>query len=592
MFGTKRKAEQLPGQPPHDVGRAGYDALIGQAQVNRQQASPISRNMILGGGAGTPCSSPFQPSPVSAAKQQQTAVAATTNNSKAAEAERKRAIESAAAKRCASGRIFPGTQYRLDMTIGKGSYGRVKLGTDMYSGQQVAIKFLAKDLMTKQAHWIRVKREINLLTLAHHPHIIKVHEWLESPEDVLIVMEYVSGKDLFDRINEKAEKRYGEAEARLIFRQMVSALDYCHQNRIVHRDLKPENVMIDSRGNVKLIDFGFANLFHPRDHLSTNCGSPLYAAPEIVQARPYIGPEVDVWSLGIVLYAMIVGALPFEDENLKGLYKKIGEGRFSFPDHVSPLARDLIQSMLQVNTLHRATMTHIRMHPWANEGIGAIPQSYVPLRPTHIANPREDLIRMLPEYGYNLSGDALRSTIIVQPDSPVFAGYCMLEEKEQREMRSCQEPISTGSSAIRIQPQPGRYVYGSPGKQQMASSLKEYRPIAPAIEPGLSEFEVQTPRYSVNLDTSAGHFSSIPSTPIKQQPIARIHNQTPSSLGIQHPSVSGTPGAGGHSNIMAQAAATVVNKFRRLKDIKLGFGSESPRASRRGSTPSNNIMQL
>jgi serine/threonine protein kinase len=288
---------------------------------------------------------------------------------------------------------------------------------------------------------------------------------------------------------------------------------------------------------------------------------------------------------------MIVGALPFEDENLKGLYKKIGEGRFTFPDHVSPLARDLIQSMLQVNTLHRATMNHIRMHPWVNEGIGVIPESYVPLRPAHVPNPRDDLIRLLPEYGYNLSGDALRSTVIVQPDSPVFAGYCMLEEKEQREMMSCQQPISSGSAAIRIQPQPSRYVYGSPGKQQMASSLKEYRPIVPVIEPGWSEFEVQAPRYSVNLDTSAGHFSSVPTTPIKQ-PIARVHNQTPSSLGIQHPSVSGTPGAGGHSNIMAQAAATVVNKFRRLKDIKLGFGSESPRGSRRGSTQNNNVMHL
>jgi len=596
MFGAKRKSDQQQQAAGATEGKAGYEALQA-AFSNTAQPNNFGYKYggLLAGGTGTPCSSTFQPSPISALKQ---AVPVSpqmgTSNAKQAETDRKRAIEAAAAKRCASGKIFPGTHYRLDMTIGKGSYGRVKLATDMRTGGQVAIKFLAKDLMTKQAHWIRVRREINLLTLAHHPHIIKVHEWLEATEDVLIVMEYVSGKDLFDRINEKAEKRYSEEDARPLFRQMVSALDYCHQNRIVHRDLKPENVMIDAQGNVKLIDFGFANLFHPRDHLTTNCGSPLYAAPEIVQARPYIGPEVDIWSLGIVLYAMLVGALPFEDENLKGLYKKIGEGRFTFPEHVSPAARDLIQSMLQVNTLNRATIHHLRMHPWVNEGFGRVaPDGYVPARPACIACPREDLLRLLPEYGYNLSGDLLRSTIIVQPDSPVFAGYCMLEEKERREKEAL-AAVMTAPMTI------NNGVAARYAPQLAASSYKEYRPIAPAIVDPLTDY---APRYSVNLDGSAGPFSSIPGTPLKdaagQQRSYRQH--TPSGLGIQHPSLVASPGPGnaGHSNIMAQAAATVVNKFKKLRD-NIGMGSEkgvvadgtSPRHRGIGSSKNPNEMQI
>lgn len=574
MFGSRRKAEAGSAYAGTAAGRAGFDALTGRGVA-------VS---LLAGGAGTPCSSSFQPTAASIRMQQQAAMGQPGSpqpSTKAAEAERKRAIEAAAAKRCASGKVFPGTHYRLDMTIGKGSYGRVKRATDLRTGEQLAIKFLAKDLMTKQAHWIRVRREINLLTLTHHPHIIKVHEWLEASEDVLIVMDYVPGKDLFDRINEKPEKRYNEEEARAIFRQMVSALDYCHQNRIVHRDLKPENVMIDGDGQVRLIDFGFANLFHPRDHLTTNCGSPLYAAPEIVQAKPYVGPEVDIWSLGIVLYAMLVGALPFEDENLKGLYKKIGEGRFTFPEHVSPQARDLINSMLQVSTLTRASMAQVRLHPWVNLGEVVIPDNYMPDRPLHIPCPREDLIRMLPQYGYDKPVEALRQLVMFQPDSPAFAGYCLLEEKATREMSemAC-EPVNV-PGAMRIQH--GMSHYGHL-EQPMASSLKEYRPMVPVMESGWQAdcAAAYSPRYSVALDTSLP-LSSLPCTPVKQQQHAHL----------VHPSVSGTPATTAHSNIMAQAAATVVNKFRKFRDMRFGLGttgtaSGSPRGSRRDS----NVMHL
>jgi serine/threonine protein kinase len=480
--------------------------------------------------------------------QQQPVQSPAPPGSKASEAERKRQIEVAAARRYASGTVFPGTSYRLDKTIGKGSYGRVKLATDLRSGERVAIKFIAKASMVKPAHWTRVRREVNLMSLACHPHVIRLEEWRETPEDVMIVMEFVTGRDLFERINERREKRYSEAEARPIFRQLVSALEYCHANRIVHRDLKPENVMVDERGNAKLIDFGFANLFHPRSTLTTNCGSPLYAAPEIVQAKPYVGPEVDIWSLGVVLYAMLVGALPFEDENLKGLYRKIGEGRFAFPEHVSPPARELVRGMLAVGVLDRLTIAQIKASPWVLDGFGFPPDSFLPPRPAALApsQVREDiLLQMRDQYGYG-APDQTRSVIAAQPDSPEFAVYCMCEERWRREAKALRakesldlleyiDAASASTGTLKITPITPKY--GHQGAYQ------PHRPQPAAYHQ--NDGTLDAPRYGALLD--------MPELVESGRASAKA------------------PGTPGKSGMMAQAAANVVNKFKRFRDIKFGI---------------------
>lgn len=236
--------------------------------------------------------------------------------------------------RYANGNVID-SEWRLEKTIGKGSYGKVKQGYNLLTGQRAALKFIARSSIKKPAHWTRIRREINLLLLMRHPHVVGLWEAREQEEDIMLVMELVRGADLFERIVNHDRKHYGEGEGRRIFRQIIEAVDYCHQHRIIHRDLKPENIMIDENGQVKLIDFGFANLYHPKDKLETNCGSPLYAAPEIVQGVRYVGPEVDIWSLGVVLYAMLTGTLPFEDEQLKGLYAKICKGEYREPEHLS-----------------------------------------------------------------------------------------------------------------------------------------------------------------------------------------------------------------------------------------------------------------
>jgi len=206
------------------------------------------------------------------------------------------------------------------------------------------------------------KREIKILKLFIHPHIIRLYEVIYTPTDIYVVMEYCKYGELFDYIVEKG--RLQEDEARRIFQQIISGVEYCHRNMVVHRDLKPENLLLDSKYNVKLADFGLSNVMHDGHFLKTSCGSPNYAAPEVISGKQYAGPEVDVWSCGVILYALLCGTLPFDDENIPNLFKKIKGGIYTLPSHLSALARDLIPRMLVVEPMKRITIREIRDHQW------------------------------------------------------------------------------------------------------------------------------------------------------------------------------------------------------------------------------------
>jgi serine/threonine protein kinase len=177
-----------------------------------------------------------------------------------------------------------------------------------------------------------------------------------------MVMEYVSGGELFDYIVRHG--KLSEDEARGFFQQIIASIDYCHRHRVVHRDLKPENLLLDAENNVKVADFGLSNLMRDGDMLKTPCGSPNYAAPEVISGQLYAGAEVDVWSCGIILFALLCAKLPFDDEYIPDLFKKIRKGRFTFPPHVTEECKQLISSMLVVDQLKRSTIAEIREHPW------------------------------------------------------------------------------------------------------------------------------------------------------------------------------------------------------------------------------------
>lgn len=208
----------------------------------------------------------------------------------------------------------------------------------------------------------KVQREINILHLCTHPHIIRLYEVIDTPTDIFMVIEYVSGGELFDYIVSKG--RLSADEARNFFHQIISGVEYCHFQKIVHRDLKPENLLLDANLNIKIADFGLSNLMRDGDFLRTSCGSPNYAAPEVISGHLYAGPEVDVWSCGVILYALLCGSLPFDDESIPNLFKKIKSGMYSLPTHLSQLAKNLIPRMLEVDPMKRISIAEIRLHPW------------------------------------------------------------------------------------------------------------------------------------------------------------------------------------------------------------------------------------
>ncbi|PIN01898.1 Serine/threonine protein kinase [Handroanthus impetiginosus] len=252
--------------------------------------------------------------------------------------------------------------YKLGKTLGIGSFGKVKIAEHALTGHKVAVKILNRRKIKNMDMEEKVRREIKILRLFMHPHIIRLYEVVETHSDIYVVMEYVKSGELFDYIVEKG--RLHEEEARMFFQQIISGVEYCHRNMVVHRDLKPENLLLDSKHHVKIADFGLSNIMRDGHFLKTSCGSPNYAAPEVISGKLYAGPEVDVWSCGVILYALLCGTLPFDDENIPNLFKKIKGGIYTLPSHLSAGARDLIPRMLIVDPMKRMTIPEIRAHPW------------------------------------------------------------------------------------------------------------------------------------------------------------------------------------------------------------------------------------
>lgn len=257
-------------------------------------------------------------------------------------------------------------QYNIVKTLGEGSFGKVKLATHAVSGQKVALKIISRRKLVTRDMAGRIEREIQYLQLLRHPHIIKLYTVITTPTDIIMVLEYAGG-ELFDYIVQNGKMQ--EKKARTFFQQIICAVEYCHRHKIVHRDLKPENLLLDDQLNVKIADFGLSNIMTDGNFLKTSCGSPNYAAPEVISGKLYAGPEVDVWSCGVILYVLLVGRLPFDDEYIPALFKKIAQGQYHVPQYVSSGASKLIKAMLQVNPVNRITIADIRQNEWFKEDL-------------------------------------------------------------------------------------------------------------------------------------------------------------------------------------------------------------------------------
>ncbi|EDV22115.1 uncharacterized protein TRIADDRAFT_50686 [Trichoplax adhaerens] len=257
--------------------------------------------------------------------------------------------------------------YQVRETIGSGGFAQVKIAKHRLSGETVAIKVMNKVALGEDLP--RVQREINALRSLRHQHISQMYQVIDTPDDIYIVMEYVPGGEVFDYIVTK--DRLLEDEARKFFRQVISAIAYVHNEGFAHRDLKPENLLLDRYQNIKLIDFGLvAKPQSLQDNLYTCCGSPAYAAPELIAGKPYLGSKADIWSMGILLYALLCGYLPFDDDNTVKLYKQILKGEYETPRWLSHGSIKILDSMLQTDPNQRITVKHLLSHPWVMTNYG------------------------------------------------------------------------------------------------------------------------------------------------------------------------------------------------------------------------------
>ncbi|KAF5375380.1 hypothetical protein D9615_007961 [Tricholomella constricta] len=277
--------------------------------------------------------------------------------------------------------------YLLLQTLGEGEFGKVKLGLHSQWGEEVAVKLIRRGNVDNTVRMSKVEREIEVLRTLKHPNIVRLYDVIETDKYIGIILEYASGGELFDHI--LAHRYLRERDAAKLFSQLISGVWYIHQKKIVHRDLKLENLLLDRHRNVIITDFGFANRFEHRsdDLMQTSCGSPCYAAPELVISEGlYVGSAVDIWSCGVILYAMLAGYLPFDDDpanpdgdNINLLYKYIVNTPLSFPEYISAEARDLLGMMLVPDPLRRSSLEAVMRHPWL--AAYAMPKDGLPLPP-------------------------------------------------------------------------------------------------------------------------------------------------------------------------------------------------------------------
>ncbi|KAM0009848.1 putative protein kinase CAMK-CAMKL-CHK1 family [Helianthus debilis subsp. tardiflorus] len=256
------------------------------------------------------------------------------------------------------------SKYELGRQLGHGTFAKVYHAKNLHTGTNVAMKVVGKEKVIKVGMTDQIKREISVMKMVKHPNIVELYEVMASKSKIYFAMELVRGGELFSKI---AKGRLREEVARSYFQQLISAVDFCHSRGVYHRDLKPENLLLDDEGNLKVTDFGlsaFCDHLRQDGLLHTTCGTPAYVAPEIIGKKGYDGAKADIWSCGVILYVLLAGFLPFQDENIVAMYRKIYRGDFKCPPWFSSDARRLITKMLDPNPSTRITISKIMESPW------------------------------------------------------------------------------------------------------------------------------------------------------------------------------------------------------------------------------------
>ncbi|XP_044064511.1 serine/threonine-protein kinase BRSK2-like isoform X4 [Siniperca chuatsi] len=324
--------------------------------------------------------------------------------------------------------------YRLEKTLGKGQTGLVKLGIHCVTCQKVAIKIVNREKLSESV-LMKVEREIAILKLIEHPHVLKLHDVYENKKYLYLVLEHVSGGELFDYLVKKG--RLTPKEARKFFRQIISALDFCHSHSICHRDLKPENLLLDEKNNIRIADFGMASLQVGDSLLETSCGSPHYACPEVIRGEKYDGRKADAWSCGVILFALLVGALPFDDDNLRNLLEKVKLGVFHMPHFIPPDCQNLLRGMIEVDAGKRFTLEQIQKHTWYLAGKNEPePEQPVPrkvaIRMLATEEIDPDVLESMHSLGCFRDKDKLTKDLLSEDDNQEKMIYFLLLDRKER----------------------------------------------------------------------------------------------------------------------------------------------------------------
>eukprot|EP00002_Diphylleia_rotans_P025146 TRINITY_DN4978_c0_g2_i2.p1 TRINITY_DN4978_c0_g2~~TRINITY_DN4978_c0_g2_i2.p1 ORF type:complete len:660 (-),score=155.26 TRINITY_DN4978_c0_g2_i2:275-2254(-) len=425
--------------------------------------------------------------------------------------------------------------YQLEKTLGEGTFGKVKLGTHLLTGEKVAVKILDKEKLIDPQDRERLAREIKIMKMINTPYAVRLYEVIDTSKHMFLVLEYAPGGELFDYI--VAHERVKEKEARRFFRQLVSGIDYCHRKNIIHRDLKPENLLLDADLNIKIVDFGFSNMAIAGQYLRTFCGSPAYAAPEMISGREYIGPEVDLWSMGVILYALLCGYLPFDNANISKLYQLILRGEYRTPDYLSTESKHLISRLLTLSPERRATLAEVRSHPWVNLGYVGPPESF----PTTIDTIDPDLIKELQVIGFE--SEYATKSIKDGERNQVTATYWLLADKKRRESNT----RASSPSGASLPTTPGQHIPSdsrrpvtnvTPPSTAAANTSTHHRAVEHTSQPTSNKTQQHEHEASQSADEKEKTKERLPAIKdrrisvnknIKLQPISETQDNSPSS---------------------------------------------------------------
>nr|XP_015802054.2 serine/threonine-protein kinase MARK2 isoform X3 [Nothobranchius furzeri] len=454
--------------------------------------------------------------------------------------------------------------YRLLKTIGKGNFAKVKLARHVLTGKEVAVKIIDKAQLNSSSLQ-KLFREVRIMKMLNHPNIVKLFEVLETEKTLYLVMEYASGGEVFDYL--VAHGRMKEKEARAKFRQIVSAVQYCHQKCIVHRDLKAENLLLDADMNIKIADFGFSNEFTLGNKLDTFCGSPPYAAPELFQGKKYDGPEVDVWSLGVILYTLVSGSLPFDGQNLKELRERVLRGKYRIPFYMSTDCENLLKKFLILNPSKRGSLEQIMRDRWMNVGHEDDElKPYIEPQPDY-KDPRrtEKMLRM------GFSQEEIQDSLVLQKYDEVMATYLLLDYRNSELDEGCLKP-RPGSDLSNINaPSPPHKVQRSVSSNQKPQNRR-------ATEQGSSYSKRggQSDNQSAAEDSGRKGSSGSSTTKMAASPLAptdRKKSATPSTNSIL------STGTGRSRNSPMTERATLGQGIQNGKDSLNTPGSRASTAS-------------